>query len=158
MNRYKEIRYEGKIYTEQYKIDEILIDKKFSWFLDCEVENVRIEIDKETLIFNSGVFFSGTWIYGVFRDGEWKSGTWENGVWYNGIWRRGTFKSGLIFDGKFFSGKILEGTIRGGNFYDMDVFPEVVREDNYKPKTDKNAQQVQPAQLSEGFKKFSDLF
>lgn len=133
MRRYKELKYEGNVYTEQYKIDEILIDNEFSWFLDCEVENVRLEIQFKTLIFNSGVFFNGTWIYGVFRDGEWKNGFWDNGVWYNGIWRRGTFNSGLIFNGKFFNGEIKEKTtIRGGNFYDIKIDKNVEREDKYE--------------------------
>jgi len=151
MKRYKELKFEGKIYTEQYKIDEILIDNKFNWFLDCEVENVRIEIQYETLIFNAGVFFNGSWFYGVFRDGEWKSGTWENGVWYNGTWRTGAFQSGLIFDGRFFNGKIEKGTIRGGEFYDTIINSEVTREDNYKPEKDENLQPIQPTKIVEGF-------
>ena len=149
MNRYKELKFDGKEYTEQYKIDEILIDNDFSWFLDCEVENVRIEIQYETLIFNAGVFFNGTWQFGVFRDGEWKSGTWENGVWYNGIWRRGTFKSGIIYDGRFFSGKIESGVIKGGEFYDIKIDSSVDREDNYEPEIDKDANKVQAVSLGE---------
>lgn len=149
MRRYKELRYDGKIYNETYKIDKILIDGGFEWFLDCEVENVRMEIQFETLIFNSGVFFNGTWYYGVFRDGEWKNGTWNNGVWYNGIWRNGTFESGLIFDGRFFNGKIEKGTIRGGEFFDMIIDKEVVREDNYKLEKDEDVQPVEPTPINE---------
>jgi hypothetical protein len=158
MKRYKELKFEGKVYNEQYKIDEILIDKGFSWFLDCEVENVRIEILYETLIFNAGVFFNGAWIYGVFRDGEWKNGVWENGVWYNGTWRRGIFKSGLIFDGRFFNGEILEGSIKGGEFIDIKISPEVIREDQYDQKKDKNVERAYPEKLSEKHIKLYEEF
>ena len=158
MRRYKELKHDGKIYTETYQIDKILIDNNFNWFLDCEVENVRLEIQFETLIFNSGVFFNGTWYYGVFRDGEWKSGTWNNGVWYNGVWRNGTFESGLIFDGRFFNGKILKGTIRGGEFHGITIDKEVVREDNYKPEKDEEAQPVEPTSVVEGFEFWKGKF
>lgn len=151
MKRYKELKFDGKIYTEQYKIDDILIDNGFNWFLDCEIENVRIEIQYETLIFNSGVFFNGTWMYGVFRDGEWKNGVWENGVWYNGIWRRGDFKSGLIFNGKFFNGNIIDGIIRGGNFYDIKIDKNVIREDKYKPEKNE-IQPINPEPIVENYK------
>jgi len=149
MRRYKELKFEGKLYTEQYKIDDILIKKGFNWFLDCEIENVRIEIQYETLIFNSGVFFNGTWYYGVFRDGEWKNGTWENGVWYNGLWRNGDFNSGLIFNGKFFNGKIDSGTIRGGDFYKIKIHESVKREDKYKIEKDINNEPVDSQNLLE---------
>lgn len=132
MKRYKELKYNGDIFTEQYKIDEILLNKDFNWLLDCEIENVRLEIQYDTLIFNSGVFFNGIWYYGVFRNGEWKSGIWDNGVWYNGIWRFGTFNSGLIFNGKFFNGVIKNATIRGGEFFDIKISNNVTREDKYK--------------------------
>jgi hypothetical protein len=126
MNRYKELKYQDKTYTESSKIEEILIKCKFDWFLDCEVENVRLEIMKNTLVFNAGVFFNGTWVYGVFRDGQWKYGTWEGGVWYNGTWYNGIFKNGIIFDGRFIGGKIEGGEIRGGEFFDVNIGREVV--------------------------------
>jgi len=125
MKRYKELKYEDKSYTESYKIDEILVKNKFEWFLDCEVENCRLEITKGTLVFNSGVFFNGTWEYGVFRDGQWKYGTWMGGVWYNGTWYNGIFKNGIIFGGRFLNGKIEGGEIRGGEFFDCKISKEV---------------------------------
>jgi len=150
MKRYKELKYDGKLYTEQYKIDEILIENNFNWFLDCEVENVKLEIEYNTLIFNAGVFFNGTWIYGVFRDGEWKYGTWESGVWYNGIWRNGIFKNGLIFNGRFFNGKIENGTIKGGEFFKVNINETVIREDKYK-KHKEDIVIMEPEPLVEGF-------
>lgn len=127
MKRYKELKYGDKTYTEQYKIDEILIKNGFDWFLECEVENTRIEILKDTLIFNTGVFFNGDWKYGVFRDGQWKYGTWEGGVWYNGTWYNGTFQNGLIFNGRFINGEIIAGEIRGGEFFDIRISDDVVK-------------------------------
>lgn len=132
MKRYKELKYNHKVFSEQYKIDEILIKEGFQWFLDCEVEEVRLEISHKTLIFNSGTFFNGNWKYGVFRDGVWKYGTWEDGVWYNGKWYNGIFKSGLIFDGKFFHGKIEDGEIKGGEFYDIEIDNGVKRQQQKK--------------------------
>jgi hypothetical protein len=144
MKRYKELKFNDKIYTEPYKIDEILVKNKFEWFLDCEVENVRIEITKDTLVFNSGVFFNGTWVYGVFRDGQWKYGTWEGGVWYNGTFYNGIFKNGLIFNGRFINGKIEGGEIRGGEFFDVQIGHEVVKNISKENKNSPKPQQGQP--------------
>lgn len=126
MKRYKELKFGDKTFTEQHIIKEKLIENGFEWFLDCEIENARIEILKNTLVFNSGVFFNGNWKYGVFRDGQWKYGTWEGGVWYNGTWYNGIFKNGIIFDGRFIAGKIEGGEIRGGEFFDVQISRDVV--------------------------------
>lgn len=136
MKRYKELKYNKKTYTEQWKIDEILLKEGFQWFLDCEVEEVRLEISHNTLIFNSGTFFNGTWKYGVFRDGVWKYGVWENGVWYNGKWFNGAFKDGIIFDGKFFHGKMEKGEIKGGEFYHMEIDKGVKKQEKEPPKVE----------------------
>jgi len=149
LKRYKELKYDDKTYTETYKINEILIKNGFDWFLDCEVENCRIEILAKTLVFNSGVFFNGTWQYGVFRDGQWKYGTWEGGVWYNGTWYNGIFKNGIIFDGRFIAGKIEGGEIRGGEFFDCeiskDVAKSITQENKNSPKPQQGQAQGQPA-------------
>lgn len=110
--KYKELIYEGKTYTEQYDIEEILVKEGMSWFIDAETENVRIEIQNKTLIFNGGIWFNGIWKYGAFRNGEWKFGVWENGVFFNGVWRDGTWHQGIIFNGKFFQGTFMNGKIR----------------------------------------------
>lgn len=107
--RYKELIYQGKTYTEKYQIDEILSKHKFLWLLDAEIENARMEILKDTLVWNGGIWYNGTWKYGVFRGGEWRFGVWENGVWFNGNWWDGTFKSGLIFNGTFYKGQFISG-------------------------------------------------
>lgn len=123
--RYNELLYDGKVITEQWKIDEILIENEFNWLVNAEIENARLEILKDTLVWNAGIWYNGTWEFGVFRDGEWKYGTWENGVWYNGKWKDGIFKSGIIYRGIFVKGKILGGEIRGGTFIDCDISPRV---------------------------------
>lgn len=123
--RYSELKYDGKIYTEQWKIDEILIKNKFNWMVNAEIKNARLEIFQDTLVWNAGVWYNGSWYFGVWRDGEWRYGTWQNGVWYNGVWRNGTFKSGIIYNGKFFKGKIDGGEIRGGQFIDCEISQNV---------------------------------
>ena len=42
--RYSELKYDGKTFTEQWRIDEILIEEKFHWMVDAEIENARLEI------------------------------------------------------------------------------------------------------------------
>ena len=154
MKRYKELRYNRKTYTEQYKIDEILLKEGFQWFLDCEVEDVRLEISHRTLIFNSGTFFNGTWKYGVFRDGVWKYGIWEGGVWYNGKWYNGAFQSGIIYDGKFFHGKIEgETEIKGGEFYNMQIEKSVKKEEEKKEtQSEKDESVPQGEKITENMK------
>jgi hypothetical protein len=123
--RYKELKYQGQKITEAYKIDKILIDNKFNWLLDAEIKNARIEIYKNTLVWNAGTWMNGVWEYGVVRDIYWLYGTWKNGVWYNGHWMNGKFESGIIFNGKFINGEILGGEIRGGEFLKCNISNKV---------------------------------
>jgi len=145
--RYTELKFEGKIYNEQWKIDEILIKNKFNWMVNAEIKNARLEIFENTLVWNAGIWYNGSWYFGVWRDGEWKYGTWQNGVWYNGVWRDGTFKSGIIYKGKFFKGKIENGEIRGGQFINMEIDPKVVEytNDEYQVKKEDEQKEVQSA-------------
>lgn len=123
--RYNELKYDGQSISEQWKIDEILLEHKFSWLVNAEIQNARLEIINNTLVWNAGIWYNGSWKFGVFRDGEWKYGTWENGVWYNGKWKGGIFKSGIIFNGVFVKGQFLGGEIRGGKFIDCEIAPTV---------------------------------
>ena len=152
MKRYKELKYNKKVFTEQWEIKEILFKEGFQWFLDCEMEDVRIEITKSHLIFNSGTFFNGTWKYGVFRDGVWKYGTWEGGVWYNGKWYDGVFKSGYIYDGKFHHGKIESGKIFGGEFYNIEISKDVIKVEKKEDIRQQNDQIPQGEKISENMK------
>lgn len=145
--RYSELKFDGKIYTEQWKIDEILIKNKFNWMVDAEIKNARLEIFQDTLVWNAGIWYNGDWYFGVWRDGEWKYGTWQNGVWYKGTWRNGTFKSGIIYKGNFFKGKIEGGEIRGGTFIDVEISKEVKEytEDEFQDKEQTKIEQQQIA-------------
>lgn len=144
--RYAELKWEGQIYTEQWKIDEILIKNKFNWMVNAEIKNARLEIFQDTLVWNAGIWYNGDWYFGVWRDGEWKYGTWQNGVWYNGVWRNGTFKSGIIYKGKFFKGKIESGEIRGGQFIDCEIDPKVVEYTSDEFQEQQSVQNTQPTQ------------
>jgi hypothetical protein len=128
--RYSELKYNGETYTEQWKIDEILIKNKFNWMVNAEIKNARLEIFNTTLVWNGGIWYNGDWYFGVWRDGEWRYGTWQNGVFYNGTWKNGTFKSGIIYNGHFFKGKILGGEIRGGQFIDVEISEGVIEYNN----------------------------
>lgn len=119
--KYKELKFEGSIYTKKYEIEEILLKNNFNWFLDNEIENARIEITKDTLIFNAGIFYNGIWEYGVIRDVEWRNGTFQNGIIYNGTFKKITIENGLIFDGVFIDGVILFADIRGGTFKNINI-------------------------------------
>ena len=143
--KYSELKYDGRIYTEKWQIDEILIKNKFSWMVNAETKNARLEIFQDTLVWNSGVWYNGDWYFGVWRDGEWRYGTWQNGVFYNGVWRNGTFKSGIIYNGKFFKGKILSGEIRGGQFIDIEIDKNVTEytSDEYQTKKEEKEKMTQ---------------
>jgi len=115
MSKYVELKYKGKIYTEPYQIEEILVKEKMSWFIDAETFKARIEILNDTLVFNAGTWYNGVWKFGAFRGGEWKFGTWEDGVWFNGSWKDGMFKDGIIFNCTFYQGQFLRAKLRTKN-------------------------------------------
>ena len=48
--RYLELLFEGKTYTSESKIDQILDQNDFNWLIDAEIENSKLEIKKNTLI------------------------------------------------------------------------------------------------------------
>jgi len=145
--RYKELKYEGKTYTQKYQINEILLKNKMNWFLDCEVENARIEIVKDTLIFNGGVFYNGVWEYGVIRDGDIRNISFQNGVIYNGTFKKIKMEKGIVFGGTFLRGDVLFADIRGGDFKDVNISNNV----NQTEKEEKPAQPVQvPVQTQSG--------
>ena len=90
--RYVELTYGDKIITNHKKIDEILKNHKFYWLIDSEIENAKIEIKNNTLVWHSGDFYSGNWIFGIFKEGNFY------GDFINGIFEKGNFK------GKWHSG------------------------------------------------------
>jgi len=144
--RYKSLQYDGKEYTQKYEIDEILLDKGLNWFLDAEIENVRIEIVKDTLIINGGIWYNGIFEYGVIRDIECRNMTFQNGVIYNGVFKRITVEKGIIFDGTFIRGDVLYADIRGGDFKDVNISNNVNKttKESEETLTDPDQPQVQP--------------
>lgn len=90
--RYLELKCDGKIYTSESKINEILTNHKLYWLIDSEVEKAAIEIKKNTLIWHSGSFYSGYWFYGIFKSGDFY------GIWQNGIFEGGNFKGKWMCD------------------------------------------------------------
>ena len=68
--RYQELLVNGKSIKNQREIDVILKSQKFYWLVDSEIENAKIEIKKDTLIWHSGDFYTGNWKYGIFKKGK----------------------------------------------------------------------------------------
>lgn len=81
--RFLELIYNKKTYNQEREIIKILSDNGFYWLIDSEIENSKIEIKKNTIIWNDGIFISGDWNYGIFKNGEFY-GTWEGGIFENG--------------------------------------------------------------------------
>lgn len=90
--RYEELVVDGKILKSQSKINQILSSHGFNWIIDSEIENSKLEIKNDTIIWHSGVFYSGIWEYGIFKSGKFY-GTFENGIFeggdFNGKWISG---------------------------------------------------------------------
>ena len=91
--RYLELLFNNVTVKGQSKIDKILYDNHFYWIIDSEIENAKIEIVNNTIIWHSGNFYSGNWKFGIFKDGTFY-GTWENGIWEGGEFK-GKWISGL---------------------------------------------------------------
>lgn len=123
--RYKELKYDGNTYHKKYEIDEILLKHNFNWFIDAEIENARIEIMKDTLIFNAGIIYNCDWDYGVIRNGEIRNINFINGVIYNGVFKKFNIEKALIFNGTFLTGTIKEADIRGGDFKDVEILKKL---------------------------------
>jgi hypothetical protein len=88
--RYIELKKGNKIINSQREIDKILELEGFNWLVDSEIEEAKIEIKNNTLIWHGGVFYSGNWEYGIFREGEFY------GKFINGIFESGEFKGNWI--------------------------------------------------------------
>ena len=91
--RYLELRHNGKTFTNEREINQILQSKKFYWLIDSEFENAVLELKKDTIIWYSGDFYSGNWHYGIFKGGSFH-GNWENGIFENGNFA-GDWKDGI---------------------------------------------------------------
>ncbi len=108
MHRFLELKYNNKVITNSKQIEEFLYHSPFTWLLECEVDDVKLEIDNNILYWKSGIFYWGHWQWGVFDGGEFRSGTWYGGILRNGVFY-GIFKNGVIKGGEF-TGKNLMNT------------------------------------------------
>ena len=91
--RYIELILEGSTVRNQSKIDGILKSKGFYWLIDSEIEEAKLEIIKDTIIWHDGIFYAGQWKYGIFKSGTF-SGTWINGIFEGGEFK-GKWESGI---------------------------------------------------------------
>jgi len=91
--RYAELLIDNKSIKSQSKIEDLLISQKFYWLVDSEIEDAKIEIKKNTIIWHSGNFYSGEWKFGIFKNGNFY-GNWENGIFEGGNFR-GNWNSGI---------------------------------------------------------------
>ena len=91
--RYAELLIDNKSIKSQSKIEDLLISQKFYWLVDSEIEDAKIEIKKNTIIWHSGNFYSGEWKFGVFKNGNFY-GNWENGIFEGGYFK-GNWNSGI---------------------------------------------------------------
>lgn len=90
--RFLELQYNGNIITNNSIINKILEEEKLQWLIDSEIENAKIEIKNNTLIWHDGYFY-GDWHYGIFKGGEFH-GNFENGILEGGKFS-GNFVSGV---------------------------------------------------------------
>ena len=90
--RFLELKYKENIITNDSVIDNILEEEGMYWLLESEIENAKIEIKNNTVIWYDGYYF-GDWHYGIFKNGEFH-GTFHNGILEGGNFH-GEFVSGL---------------------------------------------------------------
>lgn len=100
MQRFSKLIYNGNELKSSKLIEQQLYNSSFNWLLDCEVDNVDIEIKDNILYWNSGIFYWGNWKWGIFMSGEFRSGIWHGGIFLNGIFK-GTWNNGVFKKGEF---------------------------------------------------------
>lgn len=100
MQRFLKLKCDNIVLTTNKEIEQYLANSDFYWLLECEVDNVDIEINTKlnVLIWNNGIFYWGDWQWGHFKNGEFKSGNWHGGIYsadenkFKGNWIRGVKK------------------------------------------------------------------
>ena len=96
--KYKELKYRGKSYTNEKKIEDILKENGFKWLVDSEMIKAELEIKKDTLIWLNGDFNGGKWHYGIFKEGSFNRGTWKSGIFEPGeAYFKGKWLDGVKF-------------------------------------------------------------
>jgi len=114
MQRFLELKINDKTLITSKAIEHELYNSQFYWLLECELDNVKIEINDNILYWNSGILYWGVWQWGVFKNGEFRSGDWLGGIFldgtFKGTWHNGVFKNG-IFKGQKIKGSFPNETI-----------------------------------------------
>lgn len=92
--RFIKLTTDTSVYNNTKPIEKYLATTEFDWLLNCELDNVVLEIRDNILYWKSGVMYWGDWKWGVFESGEIRSGTWHGGIklggnvkanWLNGV-------------------------------------------------------------------------
>lgn len=98
--RFSELKIKNKIITNSKEIEIFLSNTDHFWLLDCELDNVKLEIIDDIIYWNNGIFYYGDWKWGVWNNGEFRGGRWFGGIFYNGV----------------FNGEWINGVKKGGEF------------------------------------------
>lgn len=101
--RIKKLTINNEVYETTNYIHQKLAETIHSWILECELENVILEIKDDVLYFKGGIFYWGYWKWGVFDGGEFRSGIWDGGILRNGIFK-GEYKR-MVHKGGEMKGK-----------------------------------------------------
>jgi hypothetical protein len=137
MDKYKELKYNGNIYTQKYQIEDILVKEKFAWIINCETYQARLEILNDVLVWNSGTFYNGIIKFLVVRTGHFLSAKWKDGVIFNGVFENLLFENGIIFNCTMIDSQILNAKLKIKNqngsetrqtFITCDISPSVKKE------------------------------
>lgn len=98
--RFKKLTYNNKVYENSKQIEEFLYTTPYSWLLECELDEVVLEIKNNILYWKSGILYWGTTEWMVWESGEFRSGTWTGGIFFDGIFK-GTWENGVFKNGQF---------------------------------------------------------
>lgn len=86
--------------------------KKFPWLKDAKFKDAVVDITKDYIVWEDGIWMEGKW-----EDGVWESGTWEDGLWQDGLWEDGRWKNGIWESGKWNIGVWEDGVWKGGKVW-----------------------------------------
>ncbi|NDF16848.1 MAG: hypothetical protein EB079_02615 [Verrucomicrobia bacterium] len=79
-----ELVFNKKALKSKKDILDVLRKLELYWLIDSECEGACIEIEKNTVIWHSGLYLTGDWNFGIFLNGDFR-GNWINGIWGDGL-------------------------------------------------------------------------
>jgi len=79
-----ELVFNKKTLKSKKDILDVLRKLELYWLIDSECEGSCIEIEKNTVIWHSGLYLTGDWNFGIFLNGDFR-GNWINGIWGDGL-------------------------------------------------------------------------